>query len=119
MLSRYKIPWYQRIPRGDPVLTGRRIDTRKHRNNIFSPSREMVVEYLHKPTDQTWENYGREYNLLLEQRFRTRRSEFDALAKLAMNTDVFLGCNCPTKKNPDAYRCHTVLALQFTKRKYP
>jgi hypothetical protein len=79
----------------------------------------MVVEYLHKPTDQTWENYGREYNLLLEHRFRTRRSEFDALAKLAMNTDVFLGCNCPTKKNPDVYRCHTVLALQFMKRKYP
>jgi hypothetical protein len=40
-------------------------------------------------------------------------------ADLANNNDVYLGCSCPTKRNPDVNRCHTVLALRFMKRKYP
>ena len=42
-----------------------------------------------------------------------------ALAQLATDNDVFLGCNCPTKKNPIPGRCHTYLALEFMKMKYP
>jgi hypothetical protein len=32
---------------------------------------------------------------------------------------VYLGCSCPSRANPDVQRCHTVLALQFMKKKYP
>ncbi len=38
---------------------------------------------------------------------------------LATDEDVFLGCNCPTAKNPDVQRCHTVLALKFMQERYP
>jgi hypothetical protein len=38
---------------------------------------------------------------------------------MAQFHDVWLGCNCPTAKNPDVRRCHTVLALQFMKERYP
>ena len=37
----------------------------------------------------------------------------------AASNDVFLGCNCPTKKNPILGRCHTYLALEFMQKKYP
>jgi hypothetical protein len=30
-----------------------------------------------------------------------------------------LGCSCPTAKNPDVMRCHTVLALRFMRAHYP
>ena len=36
-----------------------------------------------------------------------------ALAEEAKVSDVYLGCSCPTAKNPDVRRCHTVLALKF------
>ena len=39
--------------------------------------------------------------------------------KMAKEKDVFLGCSCPTRKNPDVNRCHTVLALQFMKENFP
>ena len=56
---------------------------------------------------------------MLEQRFDADRVPFDELAALATENDVFLGCSCPTKKNPIAGRCHTYLALAFMEEKFP
>ena len=33
--------------------------------------------------------------------------------------DVLLGCSCPTKKQPDVNRRHTVQALAFMVERYP
>ena len=37
----------------------------------------------------------------------------------AQRADGCIGCNCPTKANPDPNRCHTVLALRFMDERYP
>jgi len=118
MLSRYKIYMYRARPVSDPLPDGIRIDTRKHRNHIFSPTTEIVQAYLKDPSLKAWGFYVLNYNLLLDRRYKERRAEFDELAELAMNTDVFLGCNCPTKRNPDVYRCHTVVASRFMQTVY-
>jgi hypothetical protein len=55
----------------------------------------------------------------LETRFNRNRRLFDVLAALAEFNDVFLGCSCPTKKNPRLDHCHTYLALEFMGEKYP
>ena len=41
---------------------------------------------------------------------------FDGLAR---RPDVYLGCSCPTKTNPDVRRCHTWLALEFIRERCP
>jgi len=56
---------------------------------------------------------------LLEKRFVSERKRFDALAELARQQDVYLGCNCPTTRQPDVRRCHTALALAFLREHYP
>jgi len=56
---------------------------------------------------------------VLEDRYQKDRAAFDALAALAAENDVFLGCSCPPKKNPVVSHCHTYLGLGFMKAKYP
>lgn len=118
MLARYQIVRGKRPP-DDPLPDGDRIDIRKHTHHVLSPAPEDVLRYLADPSDEAFERYAREYRALLESRFEADRSAFDALAARARTTDVYLGCNCPTKKNPDVERCHTVLALRFMNEKYP
>ncbi len=79
----------------------------------------MVERYLQSPTEQEWQRYASDYLALLECRYCEDRDQFDRMAALATENDVFLGCSCPTKKNPDIRHCHTVLALGFMKTKYP
>jgi hypothetical protein len=79
----------------------------------------MVRRYLANPTAAGWEILRRDYIELLDRRFNESREPFDELAALAREKDVYLGCNCPTKANPRVDRCHTVLALQFMKERYP
>jgi hypothetical protein len=55
----------------------------------------------------------------VEERFGADREPFDALAALAADHDVYLGCSCPTQKQPRVERCHTYLALQFMADRYP
>jgi hypothetical protein len=55
---------------------------------------------------------------LLAARFADDRTPFDELAELARDNDVWLGCSCPTAKQPDVRRCHTTLALTFMKQHY-
>jgi hypothetical protein len=71
------------------------------------------------PTDPVWRAFSKKYLALLKQRFEEDRKPFDELAQLATDNDVFLGCNCPTKGNPVHGRCHTYLALEFMKERYP
>ncbi len=117
MLSRYTI--YRRRPAdAGPLPDGIRQDTRHRTKHVLRPAEEIVEAYLADPTDPAWHTFRREYLALLESRFEADRVPFDRLAKLAMEADVYLGCSCPTKKNPVTGRCHTFLALEFMNNKY-
>ena len=118
MLARYKIYRGSR-PRQDPLPDGIRKDTRWRRKHILSPSEELVKEYLADPNEAAWRKFKREYSTLLERRFKEDRSSFVKFAQLAIGQDVFIGCSCPTKTNPDVSHCHTYFALQFMKKKFP
>ena len=118
MLARYKMYRGSRPPL-DPLPDGERRDTRHFRGHVLRPEREAVEAYLVAPGEQAWRTFRKAYLALLERRFREDRTEFDALARRAQDQDVFLGCSCPTTKNPRVDRCHTWLALEFMKSKYP
>jgi len=45
------------------------------------------------------------------------RTEFDALAAMSREQDVYIGCSCSTQKNFDVNHCHTLFVLKFLKRK--
>ena len=98
---------------------GIRKDTRSYRNHILSPSEPLVKEYLAAPNEAAWRKFKREYLKLLERGFKKDHSSFVKFAQLAIEQDVFIGCSCPTKVNPDITHCHTYLALQFMKKKFP
>jgi len=70
-------------------------------------------------SEAAWAQYASEYRALLERRLSETPEKFDLLATMARWHDVFLGCSCPSTKNPDVRRCHTVLALEFMKERYP
>ena len=118
MLARYKMYRGQRPP-DDPMPRGTRQDTRWRTKHPLRPSEALVKEFLAAPGEQTWSRFRTAYLELLETRFTEDRAPFDNLAQLASTTDVYLGCNCPTELNPRVDHCHTYLALQFMKRKYP
>jgi uncharacterized protein DUF488 len=114
MLARYTMHRGRR-----PDVAGTRMDTRKHTRHCLRPAAEMVLKFLDGEAWYSWEQFRQEYLQLLDQRFTEDRQPFDALADLARREDVYLGCSCPTKKNPDVYHCHTVLALEFVRERYP
>ena len=116
MLARYT------MERGKPASalpSGVRQDTRKHTRHCLRPTAELVEGYLSSPTPKAWAQFKRDYLELVEGRFHENRAPFDTLARAAKDTDVYIGCSCPTKKNPDVEHCHTTLALRFMKRRYP
>ena len=118
MLARYKI--YRGKRPSDAVLPkGVRQDTRKHTKHCLRPTAEMVSRYLGLLDDESWDQFASQYVQLLDQRFHDDPAPFDQLADLATTQDVFIGCSCPTAKNPDVEHCHTVLALQFMREHYP
>lgn len=118
MLARYKI-YRGKRPDDDPKPDGICKDIRKHVKHVLAPTKTMVETYFKNPGDKAWNKLKKEYLALLTERLKCRKDEFDTLAELATENDVFLGCNCPTQKNPDVNRCHTALALEFMKKKYP
>jgi hypothetical protein len=118
MLARYRIVRGRRDA-ADPLPQGVRQDTRKHTQHVLRPSPDLVRLILDDASDAAFERFARGYISLLEQRFETDRRRFDALAELAGRENVYLGCNCPTARQPDVRRCHTVLALDFMRRHYP
>lgn len=86
---------------------------------MLRPTAEIVTPLLSAPDDRSFQRFRAAYLALLEQRFDADRGAFDALADLARREDVFIGCNCPTGKQPDVRRCHTFLALGFLAERYP
>ncbi len=106
-------------PPSDPLPDGIRQDARWRTKHVLRPDEEMVTELLDSLDDRTWRKFTRAYLALLGKRFREERASFDELAKLATENDVFIGCSCPTKANPRVDHCHTFLALEFMKGKYP
>ena len=117
MLARYS------MIRGAPAKSlprGVRQDTRKHTHHVLRPEAEMVEEVMeHADETAAWRTFATHYRALLARRFSEDRAPFDHLAELARGEDVYLGCSCPTAKNPDVRRCHTSLALAFMKKHYP
>lgn len=95
------------------------MDTRKHTNHVLRPDGERVREFLAAPDGADWRAFAADYEALLAARFAADRAPFDAIAAAARAGDVWLGCNCPTAKQPDVNRCHTALALRFLRRRYP
>lgn len=117
MLARYT------MVRGAPASSlpkGVRQDTRKHTRHVLRPTAEMVSEALTGSLDDVgWSAFAQRYRALLEARFAADRAPFDRLAELARAHDVYLGCSCPTARNPDVRRCHTAHALAFMRDRYP
>ena len=120
MLARYRIERGRKIEDLPPRLrAGVRMDTRKHTKHCLRPAPELVARFQDDYSDAAWEEFAREYEELLAARFREDRTPIDRLRDLARDADVFIGCSCPTAKNPDVNHCHTVLALRFMKARYP
>ena len=118
MLARYKIYRGKRPP-NDPLPNGIRQDARWRTKHPLRPTEEIVKVLLAVPDEQAWAKYRRAYVELLNERFSQDRASFDKLADMARTSDVYIGCNCPTRLNPRVDHCHTVLALEFMKKKYP
>lgn len=117
MITRYT------IVRGAPASSlpvGIRQDTRKHTRHVLRPSADLVDSVLGaNASESAWQAYPARYRAILEERWRTERAAFDRLAQMARFHDVYLGCNCPTAKQPDVSRCHTMHALAFLAERYP
>lgn len=118
MLARYRIVRGARAP-GDPLPEGVRQDTRKHTAHLLRPTEALVAGLLQDDSEASYARFSRSYRELLEQRYDAERTRFDELAALARRSDVYLGCNCPTRRQPDVRRCHTVIALRFLRERYP
>ena len=117
MLARYQMVRGKRSP-DDPLPDGLRLDTRRHTRHFLRPEGDLVDTYLENPTDAAWAVFSDRYRATLEKRFARSAAEFDALAVRAGNEDIYIGCSCPTRKNPDVRHCHTLLALEFMKGRY-
>ncbi len=118
MLARYTM-YRGKRPTGDPLPRGVRQDTRKHTRHCLRPGKEMVQRFLDERKAYPWSEFKKDYLKLLRERREADASPFDELAAVATQQDVYLGCSCPTKKNPDVSHCHTALALDFMARHYP
>ena len=118
MLGRYRIVRGKRPP-GEPLPDGVRQDTRKHTKHPLRPEPDAVARALDDPSAAAWKRFGKEYRALLAARWKADRCSFDELARLAREGDLWIGCNCPTTRNPDVRRCHTFLALEFLAERYP
>jgi len=118
MLGRYRMVRGARPP-DDPLPEGSRQDTRKHTRHVLRPDAERVRAFLERPGEAAWTEFAAAYRTLLSDRFAADPRPFAAIAALASSGDVWLGCSCPTAKNPDVRRCHTVLALEFFAAHYP
>ena len=118
MLSRYTM--YRRRPKNaGPLPEGIRKDTRYATRHVLRPTKEIVETYLADPTDKAWQEFRRAYLDILEARLRDEPAPFLELVEMATENDVYLGCSCPTQKNPIVGRCHTYLALEFMKARFP
>ncbi|QDU94574.1 DUF488 family protein, N3 subclade [Lignipirellula cremea] len=118
MLARYTM--YRRRPAdAGPLPEGIRQDTRWRTKHLLRPSQAIVEAFLAEPNEAAWTRFCKAYRALLQERFASEKQAFRDLAALATTNDVYLGCNCPTQKNPNVSHCHTVLALAFMRDHFP
>ena len=117
MLARYQMLRGRRPP-DNPLPEGIRVDIRKHTRHVLAPDSKAVEQYLAAPNEQAWKSFEAGYLARLEQRFAETPAAFAKLADRARSADVYLGCSCPTAKNPDVRRCHTTLALAFLQKHF-
>ena len=118
MLARYKI-YRGKLPADVQRPEGGRQDTRKHTRHCLRPTTEIVTKYLSNPTTEAWKDFEASYLRCLDERWEADPTPFENLADLATAENVYLGCSCPTVKNPDVKRCHAMLALNFMKERFP
>lgn len=118
MLSRYTM-YRRRPPDAGPLPEGIRKDTRWRTSHILRPDQQMVEQFLASPDAAGWQKFREAYLELLADRLAADRAPFAELARQASQEDVYLGCNCPTRKNPDVRHCHTWLALEFMRQEFP
>jgi uncharacterized protein YeaO (DUF488 family) len=119
VLARYRIERGKALadmPRA--VREGRREDTRKHTRHCLRPSAELVARVDADSSKREWAAFARAYRALLQERAERDPRPFDELYERAKRGDVFIGCSCPSAKNPDVMRCHTVAALRFMRERY-
>jgi hypothetical protein len=117
LLARYTIV---RGARKEALPSGVRQDTRKHTRHFLRPTPELVkAAFASDGSPSAWAEYAAAYRALIEARALEDPAPFDRLATMARWHDVYLGCSCPSSKNPDVRRCHTVHALRFMKERYP
>lgn len=114
MLGRYTM---KRGAKASELPAGIRQDTRKHTRHLLRPTAEMVHGALSGET--SWDDFAVSYRALIAERRQKDPAAFDALAAQAREADVWLGCSCPTKHQPDVRRCHTWLALEVMRDAYP
>jgi hypothetical protein len=118
MLARYQMLRGKRPP-DNPLPDGVRIDVRKHTAHVLAPEPNMVDALLVDPEDpKRVERFRKAYLALLEHRYERDHAPFDDLARQAKGRDVFIGCSCPTRRQPEVGRCHTVLALRIMADRY-
>jgi len=79
------------------------ITVKDHPEHILSPTWKMVLDF--KNGNTTWKEYKQQYVELLEERYKTRKGEFLALAEMARLHPVYFRCYCP-----DENMCHRSLA---------
>jgi len=79
----------------------------------------MVTRFLDPNDKYAWGQFRVDYLSLVQRRHEVDRKPFDQLAERALHEDVYLGCSCPTKSNPNVQNCHTWLALEFMAARYP
>lgn len=119
MLARYTMTRGPRPAGLGPLPDGLRQDTRKHTRHPLAPTAGLVAAALEGTDPGRFEVFAAAYRELLAGRCAADPSPFDALAARARSGDVFLGCSCPTARQPDVHRCHTVHALRFMAARYP
>jgi hypothetical protein len=118
VLGRYRMVRGRR-PADEPLPEGVRQDTRKHTRHVLRPEAAAVEALLAELSEDAWQAFAASYRALLEARAERAPEALDELARLAREGDLWLGCSCPTARNPDVRRCHTVLAIEFMSRRYP
>jgi len=114
MLGRYQM---RRGARAEELPDGIRQDTRRHTRHVLRPERSMVARFLAGECD--WTQFRAAYEATVRARMAEQPEAFERLAELAREQDVWLGCSCPTKANPDVRHCHTWVALELMAAAYP
>jgi len=93
-------------------VNGIRIDItiKNNTNHVFAPTWNMVLDY--KNAKITWAQYDEMYFKLMAERAKTRSAEIDAIARMAIEQDVYFICFCT-----DDRVCHRRLACEIIEKR--